>query len=118
MSGDETTEVESEDETTRTDTTVKTETETETETEPETTLDIEAAAEQEASIEALQNTVEEQGDRIEELEDLVLDLSARVASGDATGVCPDCHGPVIKSNPFFRSAKIKCSDCGRVFHDY
>jgi len=34
------------------------------------------------------------------------------------GVCPDCHGAVIKVSPWLRSAKIKCTDCQRVFHEY
>jgi len=88
------------------------------ESQPEVVLDADAIEEQEQTVEDLVDTVEEQQDRIEELEDLLLDLSTRVADGNSMGVCPDCHGPVLKSNPWFRSAKIKCTDCGRVFHQY
>ncbi|WP_372912322.1 hypothetical protein [Salinigranum sp.] len=82
------------------------------------TLDVEAAVEREETVETLREQVTEQQERIEELEGMVLDLSTRVADDNATGVCPDCHGPVVKSKPWFRSAKIKCMDCGRVFHEY
>jgi hypothetical protein len=94
------------------------EAETESEAEADATLDIEAAVEREETVEALEDRVGEQQERIEELEDMVLDLTTRVADDRATGVCPDCHGPVVKSKPWFRSAKIKCMDCGRVLHEY
>jgi len=74
--------------------------------------------EQAESMDELQAVVEDQQERIMELEDLLLDLSTRVADGNSMGVCPDCHGAVIKINPWFRSAKIKCTDCERVFHEY
>jgi CBS domain containing-hemolysin-like protein len=96
----------------------ETEAETETETESEATLDIEAAVEREETVEALREQLDEQQERIQELEGLVLDLSTRVADDRATGVCPDCHGPVVKVKPWLRSAKIKCTSCGRVFHEY
>ena len=117
MSGDEAT---AETERTVVDSTAEetTDAETETETDAEATLDIEAAVEQEATAEQLREQVDEQQERIEELENMVLDLSTRVADDKATGVCPDCHGPVVKQKPLFRSAKIKCMDCDRVFHEY
>ena len=118
MSEEGTTEAERSDVEPATDETVETETETETEVETGATLDVEAAAEQEGPVQALRERAQKQQERIEELEDLVLDLSTRVADGRGMGVCPDCHGPVIKSKPWFRSAKIKCADCGRVFHEY
>ena len=118
MSGDEATaEAERTDVDDTTGESAETKTEAETE-EAETTLDIEAAVEQEESVEQLRDRLDEQHDRIEELEDMVLDLSTRVADDKATGVCPDCHGPVVKVKPWLRSAKIKCMDCGRVFHEY
>jgi myo-inositol catabolism protein IolC len=83
----------------------------------EAVLDAEAI-ERTESVEDLREQIDEQQDRIEELEDLVLDLSTRVADGNSQGVCPDCHGPVVKVDPWIRSAKIKCTDCGRVFHEY
>lgn len=83
----------------------------------EAVLDAEAMAQAE-SVDELQAVVEDQQERIEELEDLLLDLSTRVADGNSMGVCPDCHGAVIKVNPWFRSAKIRCTDCERVFHEY
>jgi hypothetical protein len=95
-----------------------TEVESESESESEATLDLEAAAEREETVEALREQIDEQQERIQELEGMVLDLSTRVADDKATGVCPDCHGPVVKEKPWFRSAKIKCRKCGRVFHEY
>jgi hypothetical protein len=94
------------------------EAEVETESEAETTVDIEAAEEREQSVEDLKETVSEQQERIEELEDLMLDMSTRSAHDGGTGVCPDCHGPVVKISRWFRSPKIKCTECGRVFHEY
>jgi predicted RNase H-like nuclease (RuvC/YqgF family) len=84
----------------------------------EAVLDVESAEQRERGVEDLREEFEEQNERIEELEDLLLDLSTRVADGDGTGVCPDCHGPVAKRNPWFRSARIECVECGRVFHEY
>lgn len=81
-------------------------------------LDADAVEQQEQTVDDLLETVDEQQARIEELEDMLLDLSTRVADGNSMGVCPDCHGAVIKVDPWFRSAKIKCTDCDRVFHEY
>jgi hypothetical protein len=101
-------------------TTETSETETETTAEQENTTDavLDAEAVEQQSTEALRETVEEQADRIDELEDLLLDLSTRVADGNSMGVCPDCHGPVVKIDPWLRSARIKCTNCERVFHQY
>ena len=116
MSDEATTETERSDVESTTDDVVETESRTETGT--DATLDIEAAVKREETVEALEERVGEQQERIQELEDMVLDLTTRVADDRATGVCPDCHGPVVKSKPWFRSAKIKCMDCGRVLHEY
>lgn len=83
----------------------------------EAVLDADAVEEAE-STDDLRDVVDEQRERIEELEDLLLDLSTRVADGNSMGVCPDCHGAVVKVDPWIRSAKIKCTDCERVFHEY
>ncbi|WP_299266038.1 hypothetical protein [Halorientalis sp.] len=88
-----------------------------TESESDAVLDVDAATETD-SVEELRETVQEQQEQIAELNDLLLDLSTRVADGNSMGVCPDCHGAVVKLNPWFRSAKIKCTDCERVFHEY
>lgn len=101
-----------------TEATEETTDEQETQVESEATLDVEAAEEREATVEELRERVSEQQERIEELEDLMLDLSARNADDGGTGVCPDCHGPVVKSKTWLRSPKIKCMKCGRVFHEY
>lgn len=99
--------------------TEETEAETEAETEEaDTVLDVDAAQDYETRIESLQETVEDQGERIEELEDLLLDLSTRVADGRDMGVCPDCHGPVVKMRRFMRANTIECQRCERVFHTY
>jgi len=92
--------------------------EDESETTAEATIDIEAAEEREAEVEALQQQVAEQQERIQELEDVMLDMSARAAHDGGTGVCPDCHGPVVKISRWLRSPKIECTECGRVFHEY
>lgn len=81
-------------------------------------LDVAAAEEREREFERLTETVEEQAERIEELEDMVLDLSVRVADDRAMGVCPDCHGPVVKNDRWLRSSTIDCQRCGRRFHTY
>jgi hypothetical protein len=86
-------------------------------TENEAVLDMEALDETE-DVDELRELIEKQQAQIEELNGLLLDLSTRVADGNSMGVCPDCHGAVMKFNPWFRSAKIKCTDCGRVFHEY
>jgi predicted RNase H-like nuclease (RuvC/YqgF family) len=88
------------------------------EREDEAVIDVEAVEEQEADVEALQQQVEEQEARIEELEDLLLDLSVRVADDRAMGVCPDCHGAVVKKDRWLRRDTIECTRCGRVFHEY
>ncbi|MCQ4333521.1 hypothetical protein KM295_08525 [Natronomonas sp. F2-12] len=99
--------------------TAETDTETRSTTEEQSDAVLDAEAVEEAqTVEELTETVEEQREQIEELESLLLDLSARVADGNSMGVCPDCHGPVIKVDPWFRPAKIKCTDCQRVFHEY
>lgn len=84
----------------------------------EVVLDLESATEYEQRIETLEATVEEQREQIEELNDLLLDLSTRVADGNDIGVCPDCHGPVVRINRWIRANTIECTDCGRVFHEY
>jgi hypothetical protein len=89
----------------------------ETET-AEAVLDVESVEQRERSIEELRERVDEQRERIEDLQGLVLDLSTRVADGDGVGVCPDCHGPVVKIDPWLRSARIECTQCDRVFHEY
>ncbi len=87
---------------------------TETEAEDEVVLDVDAVGEETA----LAERVEEQAERIDELEDLVLDLSVRVADDRAMGVCPDCHGPVMKISRWVRPDSIECRRCDRVFHTY
>ncbi|MFB6281334.1 MAG: hypothetical protein ABEH40_04895 [Haloferacaceae archaeon] len=95
--------------------------EVETETgaaDDEVVLDVAAAEEREREFERLVETVEEQAERIEELEDMVLDLSVRAADDRSMGVCPDCHGPVVKNDRWLRSSTIDCQRCGRRFHTY
>jgi hypothetical protein len=79
----------------------------------EAVLDVEAAAD----AEALREKLEEQQEEIEELQDLLLDLSVRVADDKGMGVCPDCHGPVMKKKRLLRATTIECTRCGRVFHE-
>jgi hypothetical protein len=88
--------------------------EAETERDDEVVVDVDAVGEETA----LAERVEEQEARIEELEDLLLDLSVRVADDQAMGVCPDCHGPVTKVDRWIRPSTIECRRCDRVFHTY
>ena len=92
--------------------------EADAETEEEAVVDLDAAAEYETVADDLQETIRRQQEQIDKLNDLVLDLSARVADNDGVGVCPDCNGPVRKAGGWFSTKKIKCGDCGRVFHEY
>lgn len=66
----------------------------------------------------LTRKIEEQSQRIEELEALLLDLSTRVADDRGFGVCPACHGPVEKVHRWFGTNTIECRRCGEVFHEY
>lgn len=98
------------------DATETTEEETEAVTD-DVLVDLDSAEEYETDVEQLQETVEDQAERIEELEGLLLDLSVRVADDRGMGVCPDCHGPVEKVSRWLRPTKIECRSCGRVFHE-
>lgn len=101
--------------------TVETETTTETESESkeeEAVLDLDAMAQQETVAGDVRDTLRRQQEQIEELNNMVVDLSTRLADNDGVGVCPDCHGPVRKAGGWFSKSKIKCGDCGRVFHEY
>ncbi|MFB6168408.1 MAG: hypothetical protein ABEJ43_06125 [Haloferacaceae archaeon] len=80
----------------------------------EVVVDVDAVSDETA----LAERVESQEERIEELEDLLLDLSVRVADDKAMGVCPDCHGPVTKMERWIRPSTIECRRCDRVFHTY
>jgi len=84
----------------------------------EAVLNVEEIQEQEQAVEEIKERLGSQEERIEELEDLLLDLSTRAADDGGTGVCPDCHGPVVKVKPWLRRSRIKCTQCGRVFHEY
>jgi len=91
---------------------------TETEADEDVVVDLDSAAAHEQRVDELEALVEEQSERIEELEDLLLDLSVRAADDRGMGVCPECHGPVEKIDPWFGSARIECRRCGEVFHEY
>lgn len=97
---------------------VEREIERESETQEEAVVDLDAAAEYETVADDVRETIRRQQEQIEELNDLVLDLSTRVADNDGVGVCPDCHGAVQKTGGWFSKKKIACRDCGRVFHEY
>lgn len=86
--------------------------------EEEIVVDLDSAQQYEDRIEQLESTVEEQTEQIEELQDLLLDLSVRAADDRGMGVCPECHGPVMKVKSWFRSTTIECKRCGEVFHEY
>jgi hypothetical protein len=93
------------------------ESEEQIEREEEAVLDLDAEGELQ-DVESLQEELDEQRERIEELEDLVLDLSVRVADDRAMGVCPDCHGPLVKKKRWLGRSSIDCTRCGRTFHKY
>ncbi len=90
------------------------EVESTTDREDEVVVDVDAVEDETD----LAERVREQEERIEELEDLLLDLSVRVADDQAMGVCPDCHGPVTKMERWIRPSTIECRRCDRVFHTY
>ena len=87
-------------------------------TDEDVVIDLEAAEEDEAAIAELRREVAAQAEQIEELNDLLLDLSSRAAHTGGMGVCPDCHGPVTKMKRWVRTSTIECTRCGRVFHEY
>lgn len=73
----------------------------------------------EQEMERIKNVLREQEEQIEELQDLVLDLSTRVAHDGGVGVCPDCNGPLVKVNTLFGlRSKIECKRCEEVYHEY
>jgi hypothetical protein len=108
------------------DTEADVDTETESETAEEVTdrsdeevvVDLDSATAYEERVDQLQETVEGQEERIEELEDLLIDLSVRAADDRGMGVCPECHGPVEKVRRWFGSSTIECRRCGESFHEY
>lgn len=91
---------------------------TEQEAADDLVVDLDSAEAYEQRIDQLQETVEEQTERIEELEDLLLDLSVRAADDRGMGVCPECHGPVEKVKRWFGPTTIQCRRCDEVFHEY
>jgi len=84
----------------------------------EVVVDLDSATAHEERVDQLQETVADQQERIEELEDLLLDLSVRAADDRGMGVCPECHGPVEKVRRWFGSTTIECRRCGTSFHEY
>ena len=95
----------------------------ETTEETEEVEEVEEVTEETAAIEFeeeedLEETVRQQQEQIEELQDQLLDLSARVADNGGQGVCSQCNGPVVKTSGFLRSSKIECRRCGEVYHEY
>jgi len=91
---------------------------TDGETTEEVRVDLDSAEAYEQRVDQLQEAVEEQAEQIAELEDLLLDLSVRVADDRGMGVCPECHGPVEKVSRWFGPTTIECRRCGEVFHEY
>ena len=84
----------------------------------EVVVDLDSATAHEERVDQLQETVADQQERIEELEDLLLDLSVRAADDRGMGVCPECHGPVEKVRRWFGPTTIECRRCGETFHEY
>lgn len=81
-------------------------------------LDIDSAADSETQLQQLQETVQEQTEEIDELNNLLMDLSTRVADDGGMGVCTDCHGAVTKVKRWLGATTIECQRCGRVYHEY
>lgn len=101
-----------------TESSVSADTDAESEESEDVVVDLDSAAAYEQRVDELEALVEEQGKQIAELEDLLMDLSVRAADDRGMGVCPDCHGPVEKVDPWFGSARIECRRCGEVYHEY
>lgn len=89
-----------------------------TETDEGVILDLDSAQAYEERIEELETQLQEQREQLEKVQDLLTDLSTRVADGNDVGVCPECHGPVVKQRRLFRSNRIVCERCGKVLHRY
>jgi RNA polymerase-binding transcription factor DksA len=107
--------------TTETETAEATETATESDADEETdedaVVDLSDVQDYERRIDELTEQVEAQQAEMEELRELLLDLSVRQADDRGMGVCPECHGPVEKVRRWFRPTVIKCRRCGEVFHE-
>lgn len=101
-----------------TESSVTTDTDAATDESEDVVVDLDSAEAYEQRVDELETLVEKQGEQIEELEDLLVDLSVRAADDRGMGVCPECHGPVEKIDPWFGSARIECRRCGEVFHEY
>lgn len=93
-------------------------TETVTETEEDIVVDLDSAEDYESRISELREQVDRQQEQIDELEDLMLDLTTRVADDKGMGVCPECHGPVQKVRRLIGTTTIECRRCGETFHEY
>jgi len=74
-------------------------------------LDVDSATETDTQVERLE-------EEVEELNDLLMDLSTRVADDGGMGVCTDCHGAVTKVKRWFSPTTIECQRCGKVYHEY
>lgn len=94
----------------------------EVQTDSTATINLEDVDTEEEAEDRTRELLQKQQEQIEQLNDLVLDLSARTADNGGVGVCPDCNGPVIQSKTggvlYSRPDKIECTDCGRVLHEY
>ena len=89
-----------------------------TEIEEAAALDIESVAKYQERIDELEELAEAQKRQIEDLQDMMLDLSARAADGRDIGVCPECNGPLVRKDRLFRTDTIECEQCGSIVHRY
>lgn len=71
-------------------------------------IELESVAEYEQRIEEFRSLAEAQQDQIEALNDMIIDLSTRVADGLDISGCPECYGPLVRKNRLFRNDTIEC----------
>jgi uncharacterized small protein (DUF1192 family) len=89
-----------------------------TESDEAVVLDVDSVRTSEDRIAELEAELETYRAEVQELRGLSCDLSARVADGRDVGVCPDRHGPVVKTRGWFRPTTIECKRYDRVFFEY
>lgn len=76
--------------------------------------------EQEDIIESQKKAIHKHEERLDQMSDTLLDLSARVADGGGAGVCmkDSCPGALLRVQDEDGTDIIKCSGCGEVVHEY
>lgn len=76
--------------------------------------------EQEKIIESQKEAIHKHEERLNQMSDTLLDLSARIADSGGAGVCmkDSCHGALLRVQNKNGDDVIKCSGCGETVHEY